>query len=159
VIFGYAYLFIGIIITTFMAGLAAGAHFSKQCNMKNWRKMLLFLQFFSGIYLLVIALKLELMSDTLGVALIQTLFLLMILAISLLVGLQYGVSVCKSERSVGVTIAQIYSADLIGAATGSLLVVIWLIPVFGLLTNLVILGLLHFLTLTLFVVKRKLKYF
>lgn len=159
VIFGYAYLFIGVIITAFMAGLAIGAYFSKQCKMKNWYKMLIFIQLFSGIYLIVIALKLTILKEYNGILLIQSLFVLMTFTVSLLVGLQYGVSVCKSRESVGITISQIYSADLIGAAMGSLLVAIWLIPVFGLLTTMIILGSLHFLTILLVEIKRKMKYF
>jgi spermidine synthase len=159
VIFGYAYLFVGLIITAFMAGLAAGAYFSKRCEMKNWYKMLVFIQLFSGIYLIVIALKLTVLRDYSTVLLLQTIFIFMTLIVSTLVGLQYGTSVRKSREKVGVAIAQIYAADLIGAALGSLLVVFWLIPTAGLLNTMILLGGLHFLTILLVGVKHKMKYF
>lgn len=158
VIFGYLYLFLGVIITIFMAGLVVGAFLSRECRMRNTFTMMMFTQLFTAIFILSIAVKIYFLKDLENVEIIQTAFTLMVFVISGLVGMQYGVSVCKSKESPGKTVSSIYSADLIGAALGSLLVVIYIIPVFGIYNTLIALAGYHFVTILSLFIKKKLKY-
>lgn len=159
VIFGNVYLFLGVFITVFMAGLAAGGWLSSFCKKKNWNKRALFIQFFTGIYILLIAVTLFYLKDYSGTLLIQLTFFLMIIVVSMFVGLQYGVSISKRKEEIRKSVSSVYASDLAGAAVGSLLAVIWLIPLYGIYVSLLILAGLHFLTLFILLLKGNLKYF
>lgn len=159
ILFGYVYLYLGFIITVFMAGLAAGAWFSRKCKLKDKMKMQYFVQLFSGIYIASIAFKIYLAGDLTNSFMIKSAFLVMMVIVAMLVGFQYGLSVHRSTQNTGRTIARVYTADLLGSALGSFLVAVWLIPEYGLYQTLLFLSCFHFLTLFILVLKSKMKYF
>lgn len=155
VIFGYVYIFIGIIITTFMAGLALGSRLSRSSKMKNPLRMLYFVQFFSGIYIGSIALSIFYIDGLNSVILVKFIFVFMMFFVAALTGLQYGVSVCYKNMNAGTTVSEIYASDLAGSAVASLLLVIWLIPAIGIYLSLLMLTGFHFLTIGIIAMKRK----
>ncbi len=158
VIFGYVYLFLGVIITIFMAGLTVGSLLSKNCADRNIMKLVMKVQLIEGLFILALAgyfLVSRFIQDD---AFTRLVFSAAMLVIALLVGYQYGIAVCKIKKSPGKTIASVYSSDLAGSALGSLLVAIYIIPVYGLVVTMIILSGLHFLTLFILTVKHKLKY-
>lgn len=155
VIFGYVYIFIGIIITTFMAGLALGSRLSRLCKMKNPLRMMYFVQLFSGIYIGSIALSIFFIDGLNSMILVKVVFIFMMFFVAALTGLQYGVSVCYKNLNAGTTVSEVYASDLAGSAVGSLVVAIWLIPMIGIYTSLILLTGFHFLTIGIMVLKRK----
>ena len=158
VIFGYVYLFLGIIITVFMAGLTIGSLLSKNCRGDNVMKLVKRVQLLSGIFLVALAVMLPLVKGVQHDVLIRWLFSVAMLLVAVLVGYQYGVIVCGSKKNAGRAVASAYSSDLVGSALGSLLVVVYILPVFGLTMTLLLLGGFHFLTLFILTIKRKMKY-
>ncbi len=158
VIFGYVYLYLGVIITLFMAGLTVGSLVSKNCDRYNIRKLVLKIQLVTGLFILLLALFLIMQHLIRDDSVIRFLFSLFMMIIALLVGYQYGVIVCHAKKSTGKTIASVYSSDLIGSALGSFLVAVYFIPVYGLIFTLLILSGFHFLTLFILTIKHKLKY-
>ncbi len=158
VIFGYVYLFLGIIITVFMAGLMAGALFSKNCRGNNILRRVRQIQIVSGITLLLVTVMLLFVAGIDNETLIRWLFVLAMLAVSVLVGYQYGVIVCHSKKDLGKTVASAYSSDLAGSALGSLLVAVYVVPAYGLIATLVMLAVFHFLTLFILTLKSNMKY-
>ena len=155
VLFGNIYLFLGIIITTFMAGLAFGSRISMQCKMKDPLHMMYFVQFFSGIYILSIAATIYFIGDIQNMIVVKILFMFTMFILASFTGLQYGVSVCHRKSYAAEAVSTVYSADLVGAAIGSLAVTVWVIPLVGVLKAVLILSGLHFLTLILIRLKRK----
>ena len=158
VVFGYVYLFLGVIITLFMAGLTVGSLVSKNCMKYDIRKLILKIQLVTGLFILLLALFLLVQHLIRDASVIQFLFSLFMMIIALLVGYQYGVIVCRTNKSTGKTVASVYSSDLIGSALGSFLVVVYFIPVYGLISTLLILSGFHFLTIFILTIKHKMNY-
>ena len=158
VIFGYVYLFLGIIITVFMAGLTIGSLMSKSCRGNNIMKRVNVIQLISGVFLLALAVMLLFAKEVQHDMLIRWLFSIAMLLVAVLVGYQYGVVVCSSRKKISRAVASAYSSDLVGSALGSLLVVVFVLPVLGLTTTLLLIGGFHFLTLFILTVKHKMKY-
>ncbi|NOX84777.1 MAG: hypothetical protein GXO86_02250 [Chlorobi bacterium] len=158
VIFGYVYLFLGVIITLFMAGLTVGSLMSRNCDRLVIRKRVMKIQLITGGFILLLAIYLSVQQLIQNDSVIRFLFSLFMMSIAFLVGYQYGVIVCDSKKSTAKTVASIYASDLIGSALGSFLVAVYFIPVYGLITTLLILSGFHFLTLFILTIKHKLKY-
>ncbi len=155
VLFGNVYLFIGIIITTFMAGLAMGSRFSLICKMKYPLRLMNFVQLFSGIYILSIALTIFFIGKLENIIIIRAIFIFAMFILAAFTGLQYGISVCHRKSDPGTLVSEVYAADLVGAAVGSLAVTVWLIPMIGIYQSVLVMSILHFLTLILLYIKSK----
>jgi spermidine synthase len=155
VIFGYVYLFIGIIITVFMAGLAIGSRLSRFGELSDPLRMMYFVQLFSGIYIASIALTIFFVTNLESSFLVKLIFMFMMFIVAALTGMQYGVAVCFKKQDAGITVSKIYTADLAGSAAGSLVVAVWMIPLIGIYTSLLVLSVLHILTIGLISIKRK----
>ncbi|MEJ2595758.1 MAG: hypothetical protein P8100_11695 [bacterium] len=155
VLFGNVYLFIGIIITTFMAGLAIGSRFSLICKMNYPLRLMNFVQLFSGIYILSIALTIFFIGKMEETIIIRVIFIFAMFILAAFTGLQYGISVCHRKTDPGTLVSEVYAADLVGAAVGSLAVTVWLIPMIGIYQSVLVMASLHFLTLILLRIKSK----
>lgn len=158
VLVGYVYLFLGVIITLFMAGLSIGAFLSRKVKASDINKLTILIQLASAIFVLVVSLLIILMKDIVNVFVIQFLISCCLLITSILVGYQYGIAVAVKKEETGKIISAVYSADLVGSAIGSLLVAILLIPLLGLSETLYFLSFMHFLTLLFYLLKQKFKY-
>ena len=158
VLLGYMYYFIGILITIFMAGLAFGSLISKKISPEKIGKQTFFLQLITGIFIIGLSGIFVFLEKLTSPLIIQFIIVLCMLSISILVGLQYGLSVTERKSKSAIIVSKIYSADLIGSALGSMITVVILIPFFGIYISLYCLAGLHFLTLLANFLKKKFQY-
>ena len=127
IFFGYIYLQIGIIITVFLAGLLPGAWLGSRLQQRG-RKILaatdLILIFFLALFILAVTQ----LAGRLPVAF----YLVFGFCVSLACGFQFPVALYL-RGSDNTAAAHAFSADLIGAACGTLLTSVVLIPYTGIL--------------------------
>jgi len=147
IFFGYIYLQIGLIVTVFLAGLLPGAWFGDRLRSRG--KTILVLT--DGVLIFLMALMILALSH--GDRLTSTSFLIFGFAVSLACGCQFPVALhLRGGDHPAATRA--FSADLIGAACGTLVTSVVLIPYFGIiwatvgliglkLASLVVIGLCH----------------
>jgi spermidine synthase len=127
IFFGYIYFQIGIIITVFLAGLLPGAMLGRRLASRSRR----LLAFSDGLLILLLGtfiLALVTVADRLPIAF----FLIFGFLVSLICGFQFPVALTlKGDDNPAAT--RFFSADLIGAASGTLFTSVFLIPYFGIL--------------------------
>ena len=127
IFFGYIYLQIGLIVTVFLAGLLPGAWFGNRFRNRSKKTLALA----DGLLILlmgVLIVALQLGSYHLPVSF----FLVYGFVISVICGFQFPVALyLRGGEAPAVT--QTFSADLIGAAFGTLITNVVLIPYFGII--------------------------
>ncbi|MGD9082272.1 MAG: hypothetical protein PVJ50_09370 [Desulfobacterales bacterium] len=127
IFFGYIYLQIGMIVTVFLAGLLPGAWFGDRLRYRTKQTLAVadgLLIFLMG--LLIIVMKYG------GHHLPAAFFLVFGFVISLICGFQFPVALyLRGGDAPAVT--RTFSADLIGAACGTLVTNVVLIPYFGII--------------------------
>jgi spermidine synthase len=127
IFFGYIYFQIGIIITVFLAGLLPGAVFGNKLAGRGLRLLALsdgLLMLLLGIFLAALIWIAE--------HLPAPFFLLFGFMVSLICGFQFPVALrVRGDDNPAAT--RFFSADLIGAAAGTLFTSVFLIPYFGIL--------------------------
>jgi spermidine synthase len=125
--FGYIYLQIGIIITVFLAGLLPGAWLGHKLT-RPGRQILMLTDGLLIAFLALFVLALVSFADRLAVSF----YLVFGFAVSLACGFQFPVALyLKGSDNAAATRA--FSADLIGAACGTLVTSVVLIPYVGIL--------------------------
>jgi len=125
--FGYIYLQIGIIITVFLAGLLPGAWLGDRLR-RQGRQILALTDL-----MLIASLALFILAITNFAGRLPTAFYLVFgFAVSLVCGFQFPVTLYL-KGSDNAAVARTFSADLIGAACGTLLTSVVLIPYGGIL--------------------------
>ncbi len=127
IFFGYIYFQIGVIITVFLAGLLPGAAFGRRLSGRGKH----LLPMADGLLMVLMALFILAMAFV-GERLPVLFFLTFGFLISLICGFQFPVALhlCGDDNPAA---TRFFSADLIGAACGTLFTSILLIPYFGLL--------------------------
>ena len=127
IFFGYIYLQIGLIITVFLAGLLPGAMFGESIR-RQGKQLLVFADGLMIMLLVVFIASILLFGDHLP----AFAFLIFGFAVSLVCGCQFPVAlyIQGGEKPAAINA---FSADLIGAAFGTLLTSILLIPYVGIL--------------------------
>jgi spermidine synthase len=132
VICGYAYQASGLIMTIFMAGLAVGSLYRKKIFPENSMIAYTKVQFIAGIFVTMLPFILTILRDgDAAQAVVQVIFVLLTLVISVLIGIQFSLaSSIRTATNVSTT-SSIYSYDLIGSALGAAVASIFLIPLFG----------------------------
>jgi spermidine synthase len=127
IFFGYIYFQIGIIITVFLAGLLPGAIFGNKLAERGIRLLALsdgLLMLLLGIFLVALI--------SIAEHLPALFFLLFGFMVSLICGFQFPVALrIRGDDNPAAT--RFFSADLIGAASGTLFTSVFLIPYFGIL--------------------------
>ncbi|MBL7180097.1 MAG: hypothetical protein ISS65_07795 [Desulfobacterales bacterium] len=148
IFFGYIYLQIGLIVTIFLAGLLPGAWFGHRLRRRE-KQVLALADAFLIVLLGLLILAIKFGADRLPAAF----FLGFGFAVSLACGFQFPVALhLRGGDAPAVT--QIFSADLMGAAGGTLVTNVVLIPYFGIiwtavaliglkLTSLIVLAISH----------------
>jgi len=126
--FGYIYREIGLIVTVFLAGLLPGAWLGQRLSGRG-RRVLMVTDFLLILLLAIFMLALNLGGDRLPVAF----YLVFGFAVSLACGCQFP-AVLQLGGGGNPAAARTFSADLIGAACGTLATSVVLIPWFGLFT-------------------------
>jgi spermidine synthase len=127
IFFGYIYLQIGIIITVFLAGLLPGAWLGSRLQGRG-RQILALTDGFLIAVLVLFILAITNFADRLPVAF----YLVFGFAVSLACGFQFPVAL-ELRGADNTAATRAFSADLIGAACGTLLTSVALIPYIGIL--------------------------
>lgn len=141
IMFGSVFQMVGIIVTVFMAGLAFGTYyrsiFIKKVKTGNFNT----LQFSLGIYtLLTPAFLLGINSLNIPLWLAQLIIIILMFSAASMVGMVFSLSSQLKILKPAVIASEIYSLDLLGAALGSYLVSIYLIPLIGLINVCLVIG-------------------
>jgi spermidine synthase len=132
VMFGYVYLMSGIVISIFMAGLAAGSQWMPSLVKHRSFKTFSRVQMLIALGLLLLAAILTLVSTVFLYAwIIHVIFIIFTLMISSLTGLQFALASGMLNEGSARVASSLYSADLIGSAVGTLLVSTLLLPFAG----------------------------
>jgi len=127
IFFGYIYLQIGLIVTVFLAGLLPGAWFGDRFRNRSKKT----LAFADGLLILLMGLLIVALKQG-SYHLPVSFFLCYGFVISLICGFQFPVALyLRGGEAPAVT--QTFSADLIGAAFGTLMTNVVLIPYFGII--------------------------
>jgi spermidine synthase len=127
IFFGYIYFQIGIIITVFLAGLLPGAIFGNKLADRGIRLLALS----DGLLMLLLGIFLGALIS-IAEHLPALFFLLFGFTVSLICGFQFPVALrVRGDDNPAAT--RFFSADLIGAASGTLFTSVFLIPYFGIL--------------------------
>jgi spermidine synthase len=127
IFFGYIYLQIGLIVTVFLAGLLPGAWFGDRLQSRGRRTLAL-----ADGLLIALMVLLILILQQVGNQLPVAFYLVFGFVVSLICGFQFPVALyLRGGDAPAVT--QTFSADLIGAACGTLATNVVLIPYFGII--------------------------
>ena len=134
--YGSLYQQLGLVVTAFMSGLAVGAaaalHLGGPARPVQWLAALGFgLAALAAILPFLLA-PLGRLDAVLGTELAgQSAILLLTFALAALVGAQFPLAGAAGPPAAGRRAGHLFSADLLGAALGALLVSAWLVPIFG----------------------------
>jgi spermidine synthase len=127
ILYGYVYSQVGILITVFMMGLLVGAGVISKWNPSHSFRFLLCIEssfmVCSGVLVFILP------------SLTQPFFLMIIMVLGMLVGAEFPLASLLYFSDLPTTAATLFSADLLGACLGALLVSSLLIPLLGVLTT------------------------
>ncbi|MGB2689603.1 MAG: hypothetical protein WBC36_11520 [Desulfobacterales bacterium] len=127
IFFGYIYFQIGLIVTVFLAGLLPGAWFGHRFRYRSKQT----LAFADGLLILLMGMLIVALRQG-SYGLPVSFFLFYGFVVSLICGFQFPVALyLRGGDAPAVT--QTFSADLIGAAFGTLMTSVVLIPYFGII--------------------------
>jgi spermidine synthase len=133
VIYGFVYQAIGIIITVFMAGLAAGAFYRwkryKDDEIKRFSYGQTAIAGLAAVFPVLIFYMHKFSPPAL---LVYIVLFLMTLLISFLTGMQFSTASRIRKGSISDITSAIYSVELTGSAAGAFLVSVLLLPLLGL---------------------------
>jgi len=127
IFFGYIYLQIGLIVTVFLAGLLPGAWFGDRMRYRSKQTLALT----DGLLMVLLGLLIAVLTQG-GYRLPVVFFLFFGFAVSLVCGFQFPVALYLRGGDAP-AITRTFSADLIGAAFGTLITNVVLIPYFGII--------------------------
>jgi spermidine synthase len=135
VLYGSVYHRVGLIVTTFMLGLAIGSLAMNRMLAGRGRRDLACIQWAVALYAIGLPAALmglgRLQSTPLATALSQVAIYLLALALAVLAGLEFVLAGKIDFRTVAATTSRHYSADYLGASLGALVVSALLIPLLG----------------------------
>ena len=166
VLYGYAYYKIGLILSSFMAGLSFGSIYARRLIMNSPEKIKGFYrcaQCGISVYPLVLPIVFIAFRDVLImpnlIGIFATVFALLPIISGFLGGMQYPLAVYllnqKKSKSKNINIASsagfLYAMDVWGACIGSLVVGLFLIPLLGINNVAYLCALLNFVVLLLLV--------
>lgn len=156
VIYGYIYLAVGVFITLFMIGLALGVLLAKRNRKKPGYKALVLLQLVSGgIILLSLATIYIFRHFPLQAVLVHVAFGILILGIAMATGVQFHTVTILKPGSLHQVASASYSAELLGSATGALLVTTLVIPFWGFTVSLLGIACFNGFAVLLMLVKKR----
>lgn len=132
VVYGYVYQIMGLIITTFMAGLAAGAFAGGRRHGQRAIMTYARLQFgLMAIAALLPLLFFGLRSYPVHDAVIHFVFFASTFLIAALIGAEFATATRLLQGSVTAVASSLYGIDLLGSALGGLLMSAFLLPLLG----------------------------
>jgi len=130
IVFGNVYSAIGLIIAVFMGGLAAGSVLASKFSLT--RKHFITSQAILALFMLILPLVWYLQKGLTGNLLIFTIFFVITIIPSGIVGFQYVVATKILSNDSVKSAPATYAADLIGSALGVVVVTVFLLPLVGL---------------------------
>ena len=143
VVFGYIYLYLAIIVTIFMCGLAIGTSLADkvfhEITHAKFRLTQLMLAVITGLIATIFFLmgRIQIPGFLLHVCFVGLTF-----GVAFITGLLFAMAAILNRSGIASSTARLYSTDLAGSAAGALLTAILLIPLLGLTGGLaLILGL------------------
>lgn len=146
IIYGYVYLMTGIIIAVFMGGLTLGAIIGRKIIKTPGPFSYSSNQLAIGLFALLLPLLINVAKPLTGHQyIVHSLFLVLTLLISFLVGSLFSIASRIQKGNVSAVTASIYSSDLAGSAFGALIVSAFLIPLIGLAKVSITVGLFNIL--------------
>jgi len=132
ILYGYVYQMLGLIITTFMGGLAVGALSGRRFHTRRAITTYAGLQLgVMGIAALLPLLLLGLRSFPLPDGAIHFVFFATTLLIAALIGAEFATAVRLLKGTVAAVAGSLYGVDLLGSALGGLLMSAFLLPLLG----------------------------
>lgn len=136
ILYGYVYQKIGVIVTAFMIGLAAGSWVMNRRLEKTGVGGMVLIESLLILSALFVPAVLFMIGTLSSIVLIsvstQVLIPLLTTVVAFLVGAEFPLASKLHFKSVSHTAAALYNADLFGACIGALLVSVILIPLLGL---------------------------
>ncbi len=143
IIYGYMYHMAGIIIAVFMGGMALGAGMRKKMIRRISFRRFGIMQLLIGLYCLLLPWIMSGLNEALLPGhLLYAVFILLTLVIAVATGILFSLASRLQQVEAGIVSSRVYSIDLIGSASGALLVSVILIPQVGVRnSSLVIAGL------------------
>jgi len=156
VVFGYIYLYLAIIVTVFMSGLASGALLSEKVLGKITYAKFRFTQVLLAMIIGLIIISFLLIERTqLPAILLHAFFISLTFLVAFVSGLLFA-SAAKLRRSgIASTTSRLYSTDLAGSAAGAFLTSILLVPLLGLTGSLVLIIFLNLLSFLYSFIRKK----
>ena len=128
-VYGYVYSAIGLIIALFMGGLVLGSLLGSLTNPGT--KNMIIAQASLGLFFLLYPLLEGVISQSAGSFLIYTMFILMTIVPSAIVGYIYVMGTKQMRGDIIISSSVNYSADLIGSALGVISITVIMIPLLG----------------------------
>jgi spermidine synthase len=146
IVYGYVYQSLGAFSAVFMAGLWLGARLRTRIINKPSARQFAFLPEILALLSLFMP-SIIIVSDKLAIwpVIVHAIFFLMILLVSFITGLIFSSAVQVQDAGKSGTVSAIYGIDLAGAALGAILVILILVPMFGILNAPYIIGFLNLL--------------
>ena len=155
VVFGYIYMYLAIIVTVFMSGLAAGALLTGRILGEITYVKFRFSQVFLAAIIGLMAITFLLIERTqLPEILLHAIFISLTFLVAFVSGLLFASAALLRRSGIASTTSRLYSTDLAGSAAGALLTAILLIPLLGLTGSLVLIILLNLLALLYSVIRK-----
>ena len=141
VVFGYVYAVVGIFIMIFMGGLAYGAYyfprFLKEIDLLRFKYMQTVISAFAFLLPIIFIL---IKNIEIPEVILFIIFALLVFIISVLTGAVFSIASKISQKDYGSIASRTYGLDLLGAATGALILTIYLIPLLGFIWSVLITG-------------------
>lgn len=154
--YGYVYQIVGIIVTLFMAGLALGAFCSRKLFPLAEIRHYVTVQILIGVCCVLLPLWFVLLRESLPHPIIvHGVFFLLTLGTAGVIGIEFSLAARLRGGRIATVASELYSIDLMGSAIGALLVSAYFIPVFGISTVSLLVGILSVFSGTLLYMKRK----
>jgi spermidine synthase len=161
VVYGYVFYEIALLITAFMAGIAAGSLLIVGRLRETRPTLSLFLSIEAGLTLFTLSLMLLLsLLDTSLLSrplVVHLLFLFLLFVSGTFIGLEFPLAtgIYQSTRTLERSVGLLYAADLAGGCAGGLFTGILLFPLLGLFSTCLLLALLKTGSFTLLLLQRK----
>jgi spermidine synthase len=132
IIYGYVYQATGVVITIFMAGLAAGSYIGhKKIKSVDYSRYA-GIQFALALYSLFLPFILYLVKDSVdNDAIIYGIFSLLTVLVAFLIGIEFSFAAQLLKTTISSAASILYSVDLIGSAIGALMISIYVLPLLG----------------------------
>ena len=154
-LYGYVFRATGMIITTFMAGLAIGAILLREGKIALKVRRFIIVQCAIVAYALMLPAAIRLAGNSSnGDVFTEGVFLTLTAVIAILVGMEFRLAAGLRTGEAGSVASSLYGLDLVGGALGALIASVFLIPLLGMLDAGFVLAALALVSATVAIVRR-----